>query len=57
MVPIPQNTSHQGAHGMIGAPFGQTQSKPGSSASFTSLSGGNPYGSGGGSSRKKARLH
>ncbi|KAG6917677.1 hypothetical protein DXG01_001652 [Tephrocybe rancida] len=57
------NTSHhgQGAHG--GPPFGQSQSKPGSTTSFASLSGGGAYGqpTGGNgahaSSRKKARMH
>lgn len=66
MMPIPaQNTSHHGGHGHMGGPFGQSHSKPGSSASFASLSGGGHYGghaSGGagngthGPSRKKARL-
>ena len=62
MMPVPQNNSHQGNHGHVAIPFaGQPHSKPGSSASFASVSGG-PYGgqgSGGnghGSSRKKARL-
>ena len=55
MVPIPQNASHQGGH-HIGAPFGQSHSKPASSASFTSHSGGGPYGSQSGGTRKKPRL-
>ncbi|KAF9480161.1 kinase-like protein [Pholiota conissans] len=55
MMPIPQNTSHQGAHGgHMMQPFGQPQSKPGSSASFASLSGGGGhYGGSGGSRNKK----
>jgi cyclin-dependent kinase 8/11 len=61
MMAIPaQHTSHQGGlHG--GQPFAQSQSKPGSTSSFGSLSGGAAYGqaTGGngtrGSSRKKAR--
>ena len=62
MMPLPQNNSHQGNHGHVAIPFaGQSHSKPGSSASFASVSGG-PYGgqgSGGNGhvpSRKKARL-
>ncbi|TFK69407.1 CMGC/CDK/CDK8 protein kinase [Pluteus cervinus] len=56
MMPLPaQNTSHQGGH--AGPSFGQSQSKPGSAASFTSLSGGGPYaGQGTGPTRKKARM-
>ena len=60
MMPIPNN-SHQGNHGHVGIAFGQSHSKPGSSASFASVSGGGPYGgqaSGGNGhpTRKKARL-
>ncbi|KAG5635499.1 hypothetical protein H0H81_011034 [Sphagnurus paluster] len=60
MMPVAaQNTSHQGGQG--GLPF--SQSKPGSAASFGSLSGGGPYGqpTGGAGAhapaRKKARMH
>lgn len=60
MMPVPaQNTSHQGNH--HGQPF-QSQSKPTSTSSFGSLSGGGVYGQATGgngthvpSSRKKAR--
>jgi len=57
--------SHQGAHGRLGhvaAPqFGaQSHSKPGSSASFASMSGGGHYVQGnpsaGGSTRKRAKM-
>jgi len=65
MMPVAaQNTSHQGGVAAHGAPpFAHPQSKPGSTASFASLSGGGPYGqtSGGNGtqapSRKKARMH
>lgn len=64
MMPLPaQNTSHQAGHAAHGGPFAQTQSKPGSSASFASLSGGGPYAGQGnsgngthGPTRKKARM-
>ncbi|KAF8806041.1 kinase-like protein [Phlegmacium glaucopus] len=62
MMPLPQNNSHQGNHGHVGITFAQSHSKPGSSASFASVSGGGPYGgqaSGGNGhapTRKKARL-
>ena len=65
MMPLPQNNSHQGQgnHGHVAIPFAsQSHSKPGSSASFASVSGGGPYGgqaSGGnghGPSRKKVRM-
>ncbi|KAJ3498344.1 hypothetical protein NLJ89_g10231 [Agrocybe chaxingu] len=58
MMPAPQNTSHQGHGHIAGAvPFGQSHSKPGSSNSFASQSGGAAYASGGAPpSRKKARL-
>lgn len=61
MMPPAQNTSHQGGH-HGGQAFAQSQSKPGSTSSFGSLSGGGAaYGqaTGGnvthGPSRKKAR--
>jgi hypothetical protein len=75
MMPLHPTTSHQGAGGaahahnnnnnmsntatMVPQQFGQSQSKPGSSASFASLSGGGHYvahGSGGNTRAKKARL-
>lgn len=62
MMPVPQHMSHQGVGHAHMVAFGQTQSKPGSSASFASLSGGGGGGGGhygaqsGGNGRKKARL-
>lgn len=56
MMPMPQNTSHQAAQPVL-MPFAQSHSKPGSSASFASLSGGGHYAaSGGNPARKKVRL-
>jgi len=58
MMPMPQNTLHQAAPPVM-MPFTQSHSKPGSSASFGSLSGGGHYQgqtSGGNPVRKKARL-
>jgi cyclin-dependent kinase 8/11 len=56
MMPIPaQNTSHQGGYGHGGQPFAQSLSKPASTSSFTSLSGGGGGAYGHGTGWGKAR--